>query len=378
MSRKKRGFGSIRKLPSGRYQARYTGPDGALHKAPSTFAAKIDAEAWLTDRRREIDRGLWNAADDAPEVPLFRVYADDWLRTRRVAGRPLKMVTRQHYRRILDNHLIPEFGNDRLDMIASERVRRWHADLLPDTPTMRAHVYALLRSILNSAIEADYLDSNPAKIRGAGAAKRASYTTPATPKELATIAEVIDPPALRLIVLLAGWCGFRFGELIELKRSDVKVTDGEPAMAVVSIKRAAVYDKDRRIYVSTSPKSDAGVRDVWAPPHIVGDILDHLDNYTGPKASDRLFRHPENGGYLTPQRLYRSYNAAREVAGRPDLRFHDLRHTGATRTAEAGGTLAELQARLGHSTVNAAMRYQHASAVRDQELAVRLSELAKE
>ena len=40
----KRGFGSIRKLPSGRYQARYTGPDGGEHKAPKTFAEKIDAE----------------------------------------------------------------------------------------------------------------------------------------------------------------------------------------------------------------------------------------------------------------------------------------------------------------------------------------------
>ena len=55
----KRGFGAIRKCqPSGRFQARYVGPDGKEYKAPQTFKAKIDAEGWLTDRRREIDREL--------------------------------------------------------------------------------------------------------------------------------------------------------------------------------------------------------------------------------------------------------------------------------------------------------------------------------
>ena len=53
---KHRRFGSIRKLPSGRWQATYSAPNGRRITAPRTFRAKIDAEAWLADRRREIDR----------------------------------------------------------------------------------------------------------------------------------------------------------------------------------------------------------------------------------------------------------------------------------------------------------------------------------
>jgi hypothetical protein len=45
--RHRRGFGYLRKLPSGRYQASYVGPDQARHSAPATFAAKIDGEGWL-------------------------------------------------------------------------------------------------------------------------------------------------------------------------------------------------------------------------------------------------------------------------------------------------------------------------------------------
>ncbi|EUA34568.1 integrase domain protein [Mycobacterium xenopi 3993] len=90
--RDKRAFGNIRKLPSGRYQVRYTGPDGSYVTAPNTFAAKIDAEAWLTDRRREIDANLWNAATATRprERVTFGDYAAGWLAGRQVAGRPIK------------------------------------------------------------------------------------------------------------------------------------------------------------------------------------------------------------------------------------------------------------------------------------------------
>jgi integrase len=73
--------------------------------------------------------------------------------------------------------------------------------------------------------------------------------------------------------------------------------------------------------------------------------------------------------------LYIDYRKARAAAGRPDLRWHDLRH-GAVLAAAAGATLAELMARLGHSTPQAAMRYQHAAAGRDHVVAAAMSQLA--
>jgi integrase len=79
---------------------------------------------------------------------------------------------------------------------------------------------------------------------------------------------------------------------------------------------------------------------------------------------------------MAPATLYRVYYPAREAAGRPDLRFHDLRHTGAVLAAATGATLAELMSRLGHSTAGAALRYQHAAAGRDKVIAAALSKLA--
>jgi integrase len=78
---------------------------------------------------------------------------------------------------------------------------------------------------------------------------------------------------------------------------------------------------------------------------------------------------------LHPNTIYRHWYRAREAAGRPDLRIHDLRHTGAVLAAQTGATLAELMARIGHSTPQAALRCQHAARGRDAEIAEALSEI---
>ena len=375
--RDKRGFGNIRKLPSGRYQVRYTGPDGSYVTAPKTFAQKIDAEAHLTDRRREIDADLWNAAAArGPEKVTFGAYAAGWLGNRQVAGRPIKTRTREHYQAILDDYLLDAFGQRNLSAITPKDVRAWHASTLADRPTMRSHAYGLLRTILNSAVNDELIDVNPARIVGAGRAKRVHKIRPASLDEIQAITWEMPRP-YRPMVTLAAWCALRFGELTELRSRDVLLTipaddsDDEPE-GVLRIERAVVrIDGGFEI---TTPKSDAGARDVHVPPHLVRYLKSHLDQFA-PKANDLLFP-AAHGGHLAPASLYRQFYKARAAAGRPDLRWHDLRHSGAVLAAGTGASLAELMGRLGHSTPAAAMRYQHAAQGRDKQIAALLSKMA--
>jgi hypothetical protein len=58
-NRVRRGWGHIRKRPGGTYQASYIGPDLVRHCAPKTFGARMDAEHWLTEERRMIERDEW-------------------------------------------------------------------------------------------------------------------------------------------------------------------------------------------------------------------------------------------------------------------------------------------------------------------------------
>jgi integrase len=360
--RKRRGFGALRKLPSGRWQASYFGPDNRRHIAPTTFDTHGDAEKWLAAQQTDISRDGWHRpAPQRPAIPTFGEYADAWL-----TGHTLRPRTRDEYRKLLDGHLRPAFGDERLDDISPAQVRAWHAKLGTVTGrTRQAHAYGLLRTILNTAIADDVIAVNPCRVRGAGQVKRSSQTKPATLAELGVIAETM-PDRYRLAVLLAAWCGLRFGEVAELRRRDVDVPAKE-----LKISRAVTWVEG--VPVIGPPKSDAGKRTVAIPPHLLPAVRAHLAEHTGRSREALLFPAPTGAQLRSDGALHRDFHAARVAAGRPDLRFHDLRHTGATLAAATGATLAELMRRLGHSTPVAAMRYQHATDDRDKAIAEALS-----
>ncbi len=366
----KRSFASIERLPSKRWRVRYTGPDGATHKAPHTFDTRLAAEAFAVKTRREIDQDRWNATDDDKrERVTLGAYAATWLTNRHVAGRPLKQRTKEHYAAILETHLLDTFGSKPLASITPTDVREWHGSTLADKPTMRSHAYSLLRTIMTSAVNDGLADTNPARIVGAGRSRRVHQIRPASVAELGEVTAAM-PERLALMVTLASWCALRFGELVELRRGDIDLSD-----EVIRIRRAAVRTKGN--YAITSPRSDAGIRDVTIPPHIVPLIEAHLAKHVGAERDSLIFPAFDSpDGHLQPSTLYRHWYRARDKAGRPDLRFHDLRHSGAVLAAVSGATLAELMGRLGHSTPAAALRYQHVAGGRDREIAALLSKLA--
>jgi site-specific recombinase XerD len=116
---------------------------------------------------------------------------------------------------------------------------------------------------------------------------------------------------------------------------------------------------------------------VTIPPHLIERFRAHLVEYTGPGDNALLFPSSVDASrYLQSKALYLDFHRARAEIGRTDLRWHELRHSGAVLAASTGATLAELMARLGHSTPGAAMKYQHAAAGRDREIAALLSKLA--
>jgi len=362
LTRHKRSFGEVSKLPSGRYRARYKDPAAGRVSAPNTFATKTEADRWLTLRRAELLKADWTAT--VTGTRSFGDYAQTWL-----TQRQLKPRTRAHYASLLDKQILPTFASTPLRSISPTMVRGWYASLSPDTPTLRAHAYGLVRAILHTAVYDGEISANPAHIRGAGNTTRAVAITPATLDELTLLVQSM-PPRRQAMILLAAWCGLRFGEITELRRKDLDLHHG-----TVHIVRAVTRVDGQ--YVITTPKSAAGRRVVALPPHLIPALQHHLDQHTAPGPEALVF--PASGDptrHLAPASLYKAFYRARAAAGRPDLRWHDLRHTGAVLAAHTGATLAELMNRLGHSTPQAALRYQHAINDRDTQIAAALSQLA--
>src|SRR5215203_1125019 len=136
-------------------------------------------------KRRRIDAGSWIPPENrnrTREPETLGAYAAAWL-----ADRPLKPSTRDLYGRLLDQKILPTLGGVPLKDITSLTVRQWYAKLPAELPTRRAHAYALLRTILGSAVIDDLIAANPCHIRGAGGTRRAHQIKPATLAELETI-----------------------------------------------------------------------------------------------------------------------------------------------------------------------------------------------
>jgi hypothetical protein len=135
-------FGSVEQLSGGHYRARYIGPDGRPHKAPTTFLTIKDARGWLAIQQADIIRKAWVPPGATPDVDttlMFRDYAKSWLADRRVRGEPLKVRTQEHYQWLLDEHLYRAFGALPVASITADDVRTWHAKMGRGTPTALSH-----------------------------------------------------------------------------------------------------------------------------------------------------------------------------------------------------------------------------------------------
>ncbi|WP_139058269.1 tyrosine-type recombinase/integrase [Streptomyces prasinopilosus] len=292
-----------------------------------------------------------------------RPYAAVW-----IEERELTSATRQLYGSLLRHHLVPAFGAVDVADISPQLVRRRRAGKLASGtgPTTVAKAYALLRAILGTAVADQMIRRNPCTIKGAGVVHTPERPT-ATVQEVYDVADAIQP-RYRAFVLMAGFLGLRWGELIGLHRRDIDLDHG-----AVRVRRSVAELNNGRREIK-APKSAAGKRTVSIPTAIVPGIREHLARYAEPGADGRVFTGPKGA---SPRRNHfnRLWRKACGDAGAKGLHFHDLRHTGNTLAASTGASTRELMACAGHSTARAALIYQHASAERDRLIADAVSGL---
>ncbi len=360
----KRRFGRVRELPSGRWQARYKGPDGIDRPAPRTFDSKTSAERWLTLTEAEVLRGDWTDPD-AGRV-LFGHYARDW-----IAERPaLRPKTVRLYRYLLRCHLGPAFETRALADIKEPNVRRWRKELLDGgTSTVTAaKAYRLLKAIMNTAVDDGLIRRNPCRIKGGGQEK-----SPERP--VLTIAQVgaladAAGPRYRALVLLAVFGSLRWGELAALRRCDIDME-----ARTIRVTRQ-LSEQPGGGFAFGPPKSEAGVRAVAIPEVIMPDLALHIMTHAASGDDGLLFTSPGGGPLRHTNFRRRVWLPALERTELPLIHFHDLRHAGNVLAANAGANLRELMDRMGHASARAALLYLHGSDERQQAIAAALSKRA--
>lgn len=366
----KRGLGNIRALPSGRYQLRYTDPNG-LPKSGGTYGTKALAEQALANISRAIDSGTYQAkqgiyeGDIDPRTLTLIELGEYWRSLRRNRrGQPLSPNTLAEYKRITETVLAP-LNSKPIREITPGQVAKWWEPESRRAPRLANASYKHLNTLMKFAVKNHWLTENPCQIEGANV--YVPDTQPAVPdiKQVELIEELMPEP-YKAFISLASWGGLRKGEILELRRKDIeqdKDKDGNTWLTV-DISRAVVWEGQTpsvRI-----PKTAGSIRKVTLPLRATDIVLKHLA--TVPINPDALLfsTDPVKNTHWAEWRINKPWERIRAQAGYTGS-LHSLRSFAATQYGLQGATVVELMERLGHRNVRTAMRYQRTTG-RETEL----------
>ena len=157
-------------------------------------------------------------------------------------------------------------------------------------------------------------------------------------------------PVIRVAVLAAAMTGLRESELLGLRWRDVDW----------NAQRIRVRNAWVRGEHSAEGKSDRSTRRSVPMADRLARELDRWSQRTLYRADDDLvFAHPQSGRPLDRTKLSRRFKEACADASVRVVRFHDLRHTFATRLAASGQPMRTIQEFLGHADSKTTQIYAH-------------------
>lgn len=356
--RGRRHFGSVRKLPSGRWQASYW-HEGIRHAAPTTFLAKADALAYLATVEADIVRGSW--VDRAAGKELFCQLARRWLESN-----PAKRYSSmKRDEAIVRLHLVPVLGANEIASIGRAHVQQlvneWAGSCAPRTTRRQ---YDVLRAIFAFAVANDELLRTPCRqiklpVPGKGRGRALSAD------DVWRLATAM-PRAYAPMVWLGAVLGLRWGEVAGLQRRSI------------SFERSAVLvgvQLDRQGLIAP-PKSDAGIRVLGTPDVLLDMLREHLaDPNVGMSETSLLFTSADGSPLDYSNWRHRVWLPAIAEADLVGVGFHDLRRTAATALVAEGVDIKTAQTRLGHSDPRLTLSlYAQATAAGDRAATNKLGE----
>jgi integrase len=320
-----------------RWEARWREENGT--ERARSFLTEDEAKAHLEDVRHGLRRGTY-VSPVRSRTPL-RTVAEAWLG---VAER--KPRTMESYRLLIDKWLGPWLDRP-VGSISYGDVTGLIAQMRDAgrKPQSIRNVVNVLNGVMEHAVADGLIVVNPVRrvkaTKGTIPKAVSDARHPLTAAEVGALAAQV-PPAYGLALRFAAWSGLRAGEIAGLR---VQALD--PLRHEVRVEETVIRLVGGR-WQGGTPKSARSRRRVPVPPSLMRELTEHVA--ARGLAPDAYLFGDDAGEPLNHPALYRRhFTPAAVVIKRPDLHFHDLRHTYASLMAPHI-TMLELSRRMGHST----------------------------
>jgi integrase len=343
--RRSRGEGSIfYRSSKGLWVAKITLPDGKSKTKYSRDQKTV--REWLVVQRNALRQGLFSK-DDAITVSAFLT---NYMET--VGQHTLRPKTVEAYSYLIRSHIIPVLGRIKLSQLRPDQVQSLYSQKLEAGLSRRTvqFIHSIIHKSLEQALRWGLVVRNVSDLVDPPSPTKRPPTI-YTVEQINKLLEAVSDSKIKLALNLAVSGGFREGEILGIHLEDIEVETG-----TIKVSHAVQYQVGKGVVITT-PKTDKSRRSVRLPAQAASDLREYASQLN--RDQGLLFT-TSSAKPINPRFLIKKFKEAIEVAGLPEIRFHDLRHTHSTLLLQAGVNPRLVQDRLGHSSITLTMdTYSH-------------------
>ncbi len=335
--------GSMHQMKSGNWRAQVS-----LYGRRLSFSAPSQAECrdWIRKTLGKIDAGL---TQEIMQLS-YGDYLSDWLANIKPT---VRFTTFEQYQQISRDYVSPFLGSVKLFELRPSHVQHLYAIHLENGLSVRTvrMVHCVVHRSLNQAVQMGLLERNPASVVKPPRLQQSEMKF-FDEQQVQAFLIAVDATEDRYQALwkLAITTGMRLGELLGLKWIDL---DWQKATLQVRRQLKVVRGGGFRFL---EPKSKAGLRSILLGQDTLSALREHRDTLyrergeLGDRWQEEDLVFPSSVGTPTrPAKIFVRFKKLLQLAGLPDIRFHDLRHTAASLMLNHGVPLIVVSRRLGHA-----------------------------
>lgn len=363
--------GSIVKRKDGRFMGRYT----LDNKRYAIYGTSYeDVRIKLTEILSNIDKGIHSVHSEQ----TISVWLREWLET--YALPTVKQSTYVSYESYVRLHLSPALGAIKLTALSIEQLQKFfNQKQTALSPKSLRNIYNMLHNCLEQAVINGHLIHNPLQ----------GVKLPSVPKKEVTILSLSEQSSLHSAVktspttatfgiIFTLSTGIRLGELLGLQWNDLDY-DNHTIHIRRTVGRLPKVDDSGNLIkkkagiqttelVTRSPKSSTAQRTIPLFPQVWNDLMAYyitqqkMLRASGVSLTPTTPIFSTTSGTVYEPRTYEDlFKRSLKAANLPNINFHALRHTFATRALEAGMDIKVLSAILGHAQASTTLNlYAHA------------------
>lgn len=339
---RREGWGSLRRLPSGRWQVRYRGSDGLMRPGPRTFVTRAEARLSLRYAESDLARGQWL------DHRLGEITLQEWSTRYMATTAALKPKTRADYASLLRTVILPRLGTRSVGSLRQVDVAEWTAQQTARglSASRVRQAYHLLSQIMKAAALSGLIGATPCVAVRRPRLPEAEPTI-LTLAELSALIAAVDA-GHRLLVATMAYTGVRWGEAAALRRRSVDLVRGR-----LTVAESLADVNGKQLFGETKTHQQ---RTVTLPRFLVEALATHLAGL-GAGPATLLFTSPQGSPLRHSNFLRRTWQPAIKKAGLAGVTPHDLRATHASLLVDEGFSVIDVGARLGHARATVTTRH---------------------